>query len=429
MTFQEKAGIWMVETDRGDRFTARFCIMGTGCLSLPRTPEFPGLESFTGPWYHTGNWPKEPVDFSGKRVAVIGTGSSGVQSIPKIAEQAEHLYVFQRTPHYIIPAGNAPLDPERLREIKDRYKEHRAAALNTAGGLVREAVPTKSVLEAPPEERKATMDRLWQRGGTSFLKAYADYYSSLEANAVAADYVRDRIRQVVKDPAVAELLCPASYPIGTKRIVLDTNYYQTYNRANVDLIDVRGDSIEKITADGLKTRNKEYQFDALVFATGYDAMTGALLNIDIRGRNGVPLRETWSAGPRTYLGLMTAGFPNLFIVAGPGSPSVLMNMVLATEQHVDWIADCLIHMRDLGVSTIEAEPAAEDAWVEHVNEVASRTLYNMANSWYLGANVPGKPRVFMPYVGGFHVYRERCTAVAEEGYPGFTLSRAAEPIA
>ena len=419
--FDEAADRWTIETDRGDRVSAQFCIMATGCLSDAQVPEIPGLETFAGRWYHTGRWPHEGVDFTGRRVGIIGTGSSAIQSIPLIAKQAAHLFVFQRTPNFSMPAQNAPLDPGYERRVKGRYADFRREARESRIGFVVDR-SGDSALAVPPEERRNEYERRWSRGGLGFSAAYADLLTDQDANDTAAEFFRAKIRSIVRDPAVAEALCPRDYPLGTKRLCVDTGYYATFNRDNVTLIDVRRAPIEAITPRGVRTREAEYDVDSIVFATGFDAMTGALLNIDIRGTGGLTLRDKWAAGPRTYLGLAVAGFPNLFTITGPGSPSVLSNMIVSIEQHVDWIADCLAHLREHGLRTIDATPEAQDAWVEHVNEVGHMTLYPLAPSWYMGANIPGKPRVFMPYIGGVGVYRQKCDEVAAKGYEGFTLA-------
>jgi cyclohexanone monooxygenase len=420
--FDEPSGRWTVETDRGDHVSARFCIMATGCLSTAQVPKIEGLESFAGKWYHTGHWPHDGVDFTGQRVGVIGTGSSAIQSVPLIARQAAHLFVFQRTPNFSVPAQNAPLDPEYERRVKAGYAEFRRQARESRVGFVVER-EDRSALEVPPEERARKYEAFWSRGGLGFSATFADLLTSQEANDTAADFFREKIRAIVRDPAVAETLSPHDYPVGTKRLCVDTDYYATYNRPNVTLVDIRKTPIEAIVRDGLRTRATAYRLDSLVFATGFDAMTGALLAIDIRGRAGQSLREKWAAGPRTYLGLTVAGFPNLFAITGPGSPSVLSNMIVSIEQHVDWIADCVVYLRQHGHATIEATVEAEDAWGAHVNEVGHATLYPRANSWYMGANVPGKPRIFMPYIGGVGAYRQYCDDIAARGYPGFALAR------
>ncbi len=422
-TFDRGTNLWTVRTERGEVATARYCIMASGNLSTPRVPDFPGLDRFQGKWYHTGLWPNEPVDFAGQVVGVIGTGSSGVQMIPIIARQAKHLYVFQRTANFSLPARNGAMDPARERSHKAEYRARRAAAHHTPFGIAGHPPPTQSALDAAPADRDAAYERKWQEGGSiSFLYAYTDLLVNKESNDTASEFVREKIRATVKDPAVAELLAPKDHPIGTKRLCLDTEYYETYNRDNVTLVDARADPIAEITAAGLRTQSRDYALDAIAFATGFDAMTGALREIDIRVDGGESLADKWADGPTTYLGLMVAGFPNMFIITGPGSPSVKTQMILAIEQHTDWIADCLAHARARGVTRIEAQPQAERDWVRHVNEVADSTLYPLANSWYVGANIPGKPRVFMPYVGGYEGYKRTCDTVAAEGYAGFTMT-------
>ena len=419
--YDEAAHEWNVQTDRGDRMSARFCVMATGCLSAAQVPRFDGLERFAGARYHTGSWPHAGVDFTGQQVGIIGTGSSAIQSIPIIARQAAHLFVFQRTPNFSIPARNGPLDAEHERWMKANYAEYRRRARESRTGLLVERNDV-SALDVTPEEREREYEARWRRGGLGFAATYVDLLTNQEANDTAAEFFRAKIRALVRDAAVAATLTPRHYPIATKRLCVDTDYYDTFNRDNVTLIDLRTMPIAAITPRGLRTSEAEYALDSLVFATGFDAMTGALLAIDIRGRGGRTLREKWSAGPKTYLGLAVAGFPNLFTITGPGSPSVLSNMIVSIEQHVDWIADCVAHLRARDRSVIEATAEAEDAWVAHVNDVGHMTLYPLAKSWYMGANVPGKPRIFMPYIGGVGVYREKCDAVAAAGYAGFRLS-------
>ena len=421
--FDEAAGRWAVATDQGDRVSARHCIMATGCLSVPKLPEVPGVDSFAGPTYHTGYWPHEGVDFTGLRVGIIGTGSSAIQSIPHIAEQAAHLTVFQRTPNFSIPAQNLTMTREYEQEIKDRFPEFRAQARDSGFGLASPANELAAV-DASEEQRQREYQERWDQGGLGFLLSFSDIIYDLNANATAANFVRGKIHEVVKDPKVAEILSPKDYPIGTKRLCVDSGYYETFNRDNVTLVDLRATPIEAITAEGLRTSDADYAFDAIVFATGFDAMTGALNKIEIRGRDGLALKEKWAGGPRTYLGLQVAGFPNLYTITGPGSPSVLSNMMVSIEQHVDWIADCMTYLREHETPTIEATVAAEDDWVAHVNDVGEGTLFPLANSWYVGANVPGKPRVFTPYIGGFNVYAEKCRDVAAKGYEGFALGAA-----
>jgi cyclohexanone monooxygenase len=419
--FDEAAERWLVRTDRGDAVSAQFCVMATGCLSTARVPDFPGLETFQGRTYHTGAWPHEPVDLKGQRVGVIGTGSSAIQAIPLLVRQAGHLVVFQRTPNYSVPAHNHPLTPEFQRAWKATYDEHRRRATETRNGILTSPndVPALAVDE---EERQRVYEARWQAGGIPFMAAFNDLILSEEANDTAAEFVRTKIRSIVRDPAVAELLTPRDYPIGTKRICVDTEYYETFNRDNVTLVDVRNAPIEAITPTGLRTSVAAYELDSIVFATGFDAMTGTLLAMDIAGRSGRTLREAWADGPRSYLGLMVAGFPNLFTITGPGSPSVLSNMMVSIEQHVGWVRDCLAHLQVHDIALIEPTPEAEEAWMEHVREVGERTLYPRANSWYVGANIPGKPRTFMPYIGGVPVYRRKCEEIAARGYEGFRFT-------
>jgi cation diffusion facilitator CzcD-associated flavoprotein CzcO len=421
--YREDDDLWEIRTEHDEVVTARFFISAVGCLSTANVPEIPGLERFEGAWYHTGAWPHEGVDFHGKRVGLIGTGSTGIQATPVIAADAAHLTVFQRTPNYSVPARNFPLTAEQLGEIKANYGEIRRKTRESFGGFPYDP-SDKSALEVTAEERQATYERLWgEEGGFKFVfGSYNDLLWNQEANDTAAEFIRSKIRQIVKDPSVAEKLAPRDYPYGTKRPPIDTDYFETFNRANVTLVDLRETPITEITAAGLRTTDADYDLDIIVFATGFDAMTGSLMKIDVRGGDGLGLRHKWESGPVTYLGVQVAGFPNMFVITGPGSPSVLTNMPVAIEQHVEWIAGCIADMRRQGATRIEATEEAEEAWVDHVRQVAEGTLYPLANSWYLGANIPGKKRVFMPYVGGFLPYRQRCDEVAANGYEGFVLS-------
>jgi len=421
--WDEGSARWTVALSTGERQTARNLVLATGCLSAARIPDLPGRDAFRGATYHTGDWPHEGVDFAGKRVAVIGTGSSGIQAIPEIAKQAAHLTVFQRTPNFSVPARNQPLDENYVHGWKSRYPELRKRAREeTRSGTIYD-FPTRSALEVGPEEREREYRWRWEKGGANFMHAFNDLVLDEAANATAADFVRDRIRETVRDPKTAESLCPTSYPIFTKRICVDDRYYATFNRANVELVDLRGTSLVGIEAAGVRTSDGLQEFDAIVYATGFDAMTGAITAIDLRGRGGRTVPEKWKEGPRAYLGLMLEGFPNLFTVTGPGSPSVLSNMVVSIEQHVDLIARILTEARSRGAAAVEAEREAEDAWVAHVNEVAAATLLPKAASWYMGANIPGKPRVFMPYIG-VSTYREACEKAVAEGWRGFRFDAA-----
>lgn len=419
--FDEADHRWTVSCDDGAHARAPFLIMAIGCLSNARTPDFPGLSEFAGTSYHTGHWPHEGVDFAGLRVGVIGTGSSAIQAIPVIAAQARHVTVFQRTPNYSIPARNRPLTDDERAWWRANYPQVRESARREARNGIFMDFPVKSALEDHDETRRRRFEGRWEQGGIPFMSSYNDLLLNQSANDAAADFVREKIGAVVKDPNVAALLQPTSYPIGTKRICLDSEYFETFNRDNVTLVDIRSAPIERITATGVRAGAKDYAVDALVLATGFDAMTGSFAKMDIRGRH-TTLNAKWAAGPKTYLGLMIAGFPNMFMITGPGSPSVLSNMMVSIEQHVDWIADCLAYLRTREIDGIEATPEAEDKWVAHVNEVAHGTLYPRAASWYMGANIPGKPRVFMPYIGGVPAYRQICDAVAAKGYEGFALT-------
>ena len=420
--FLEDTNQWEVETDQGDRVTARFLITGIGCISAGNVPDIKGLDSFQGEWYHTGSWPHEEVDFAGKRVAVIGTGSSGVQAIPVIAEQAGHLTVFQRSPQYTIPARHGAADRKFIEEeIKPNYDEIVEKARWSVGGFPLD--PTgRSALEVTAAERQEIYEDLWAKGGFGFLfGSFKDVGTDRRANDTVAEFVRSKIREIVKDPQTLENLLPTDHPWGSKRPLIDTNYFETYNRENVELVDIRHSPIQEITPTGIRTEDEEFEFDMIVFATGFDAMTGTFFKMDIRGRNDLSLKDKWSEGPKTYLGLQVAGFPNMFMITGPGSPSVLSNMPVSIEQHIEWISNFLVYMRERGIEAAEADLDAETGWVSHVNEVAESTMFILANSWYLGANIPGKPRVFMPYAGGLGVYRKNCNEIAENDYTGFIL--------
>jgi cyclohexanone monooxygenase len=421
--FDDAAGRWTVKTNRGDLVSARWLIMATGCLSTARVPDFKGLESYTGKTYHTGYWPHEGVDFTGMRVGLIGTGSSAIQALPVIAEQAAHITVFQRTPNYSIPSRNRPMDDAYEQHWKSSYREHRAKARMTRNGVIT-PLSDKGAVEVDEATRREVFEARWKSGGTTFMAAFNDLIVNADSNETAAEFVRQKIRQIVKDPATAELLAAKDYPIGTKRICVDTDYFETFNRPNVKLVDIRNAPVEELTPKGLKQGGKDYEFDAIVFATGFDAMTGTLERIDIRGREALALKDEWKDGPRTYLGMMSAGFPNMFMITGPQSPSVLSNMIVSIEQHVDWMTDCIAHAERNGVATVEPTREAQDAWNVHNTETAYKTLYPKAASWYMGANIPGKPRVFLPYIGGVGAYRAKCDEIAANGYEGFTMRRA-----
>jgi len=426
--FDEGERRWIVETDKGERVRAQHFIMATGCISTAQIPNVEGLSDYKGRTFHTGAWPHEPVDFAGERIAVIGTGSSGIQAIPVLAGQAAHVTVFQRTPNYSLPSQNCPMTEDYERSWKEIYAARREEMRHSFHGSLKD-LNDKPALSVSEDERQATYQKRWDIGGTPYLGAFNDLLTNQDANDTAAEFVCNQIRKIVKDPVTAELLAPKTYPIGTKRICVDTGYFETYNRDNVALVDISEKPIERFTRDGLVANGKHYAFDSVVFATGFDAMTGTLFKVDIRGRDGQALKDKWYAGPRTYLGLMTEAFPNLFMITGPGSPSVKSNMIISIEQHVDLVTDSLVHMRANGLETMEPERQAEDAWVDHVQEAANRTLFPRANSWYMGANIPGKPRLFSPYIGGVGRYRRICEDMVAEGYKGFLFQRKAAAAA
>lgn len=422
-TWDGEAAEWTVTTDDGLSRTARFVVSAVGCLSAYNVPSVTGLESFGGQWYHTARWPADGVDFTGKRVAVIGTGSTGIQVAPEIAAVADHLYVFQRTAHFAVPNRNAPVPAAADAELKARYDSYRAAARESILGVPITGTG-RTALEVHPAEREALYMERWRAGGgMPFLAGtYTDLLVQREANDTVAEFIRDRIRETVADPVVAEQLCPTAYPVGAKRLAQSDDYYAMFNRPNVTLVNARTSPIESVTATGLRTADASYEVNVIVFATGFDAISGALDRISVAGTDGVTLRSAWSDGPRAYLGVMPAGFPNLFIVTGPGSPSVFSNMVLSIEQHVEWIRNCIRHVLARGATWIEAMAPAQESWVAHTQEVAYATLFPLADSWYVGANIPGKPRVFSPYVGGVGPYRHKCDEVVANEYEGFALA-------
>jgi cation diffusion facilitator CzcD-associated flavoprotein CzcO len=422
LEYDKARNLWTLRTEQGDTVRARYVVTAVGCLSTANRPEFKGADSFAGLSLHTGHWPHEPVDFTGKRVGIIGTGASAIQAIPVIAQTAGHLTVFQRTPQYTIPAENGPLDPQMIELWKKNYPEWRRRGRESGGGIPYVA-STVSALEVSEEERKASFEAGWGAGGFVFgAGIFGDVMVTEEANKTAADFVRGKIDEIVQDPEVAEMLKPWEYPIGSKRLPLDTNYYATYNRPNVTLVDLKRTPIDEITPTGIATSGGQHDLDIIIYATGFDALTGPLQGLGIRGRDGQALTEVWAEGPRTYLGLSVPGFPNLFTITGPGSPSVLSNMPVSIEQHVEWIGDCLAWLREHDLDLIEATEPATASWTEHVQAVAAKTLYPKAASWYMGANIPGKPRLFLPYVGGVGNYRHKCAEIAANGYEGFSLT-------
>ena len=426
--FDENLKTWKITTNTGEEINAQYFIMATGCISTTQIPNIKGLSDYVGNTFHTGDWPHEEVDFSGQSIAVIGTGSSGIQSIPVLAKQAKKLTVFQRTPNYSIPSQNEPMTKKYERSWKDVYSERRKEMRYSAHGSLKDLndVPALSVDE---DQRQELYTKRWAIGGTGFLGSFNDLLTNADANYTAAEYVRQQIKRVVKDKETAEILCPRSYPIGTKRICIDTGYFETYNRENVKLVDISKKPIERLVTDGIIVDDQLYPFDSIIFATGFDAMTGSIFNVDIKGRDGLALKEKWIAGPKTYLGLMSASFPNLFMITGPGSPSVKSNMIMSIEQHVDLVIETLLSMRRKGLSVVEPELEAENKWVDHVQEVANKTLFPQANSWYMGANIPGKPRLFMPYIGGVGAYREICEEIVANNYRGFKFEKSKQAIA
>jgi cation diffusion facilitator CzcD-associated flavoprotein CzcO len=420
--YDEPANLWRVRTAAGEELCAKYLVAAVGCLSTANVPDIPGLDTFRGRWVHTGQWPHEGVDFAGKRVGQIGTGSTGIQSAPVIAETAAHLTVFQRTANYSVPARNAPLTEAFQQYVRDNLDEIREVMQSTPNGHAFR-ISQQLAVETPAHERRAIYEAAWAKGGLQFRATFRDLLADKAANDTAAEFIREKIRQVVKDPATAEKLSAIDHPYAAKRPPIDTHYFETFNRDNVALVDLRATPIREITPRGIRTSDREYPLDIIVFATGFDAMTGAFLRMDIRGRNGLPLAEAWAAGPTNYLGLQVAGFPNLFTVTGPGSPSVLTNMPVAIEQHVEWITECIAHMRRHGLNRIEPSSEAMSTWVSRVNAAADATLLSHArHSWYYGANIPGKPRVFMPYAGGLAHYRKICAGIAARNYEGFVLS-------
>lgn len=420
--FDDATERWTVETDDGAITTARFVIAAVGCLSKPKPPEFDGLADFTGQWVQTGAWPHNPVDLDGQRVIVIGTGSSAIQSIPEIAKCAVHLTVMQRTPNFSLPARNGPIPAEQEAAARTDYPAYCRRNKYSRGGIPSRYVDRPSALAASAAERQARFEEAWGLGTVAIQSTFNDLLANADANRAVADFVRGKIAEIVTDPQTAAKLSPHDHPLGTKRLCLDSDYYATFNLPHVDLVDIRADPIARITRTGVVTASgADYPADLIVFAIGFDAMTGPFLGLNISGAGGVTLRDAWAHGPVTYLGLMVAGFPNLFMVNGPGSPSVLSNMLVTIEHHVDWIVDAIAHLDETG-GAMEAERQAQDAWVGEVRMIADRTLYPRANSWYNGDNVPGKPRVFLPYVGGVDTYIRRCEAITADGYRGFRLS-------
>jgi cation diffusion facilitator CzcD-associated flavoprotein CzcO len=420
--FDSSDGAWHVRTAEGDVHRGRFLMCATGCLSTLNRPDLPGVEDFGGEVYYTADWPHDEPDFHGKHVGVVGTGSSGIQAIPLIAAQAEELVVFQRSPNYSVPMPNHPWSTDDMRRIRAEYPERRRKSAYAPAGTPH-TTTARPAAESGARERAEALSQRWAQGGVLFGKTFPDQLTDLSANDVAREFAEARIREIVRDPHVADELIPTDHPIGTKRICTDVGYYDTFNRDNTRLVNLRREPIEAITVGAVRTSAATYRCDALVFATGFDAMTGALTRIDPVGPAGDRLNDLWANGPVTFLGLMVARLPNLFSLSGPGSPSVLANMVLHAEAQVDWAVALIQTATARGVDEVEPRRDAAQAWTDHVTDVAERTLFPKAqSSWYLGANIDGKKRVFMPYVGGFGVYRTHCDEVAERGYPGLVFT-------
>ena len=420
--YDEASQRWTVETSTGVTASAQFLICAVGALSTTNMPDIPGINDFAGECYHTGRWPHEPISFKGKRVAVIGTGSSGIQAIPEIAREADHITVLQRTAQYAFPAGNRPITPEDMADARENWEEVREKMIAHPGGFPF-ATHERKALDYTPEERRARYEKLWQRGSFKFfLDGYNDIAMSEEANASLADFVRDKIRETVKDPAIAEKLMPDHF-VMTKRPILEDGYFETYNRDNVTLVDLREDPIERFSETSVITHSGEHPIDVLVLATGYDAISGSMLRLNPKGRDGVSLADRWSNRFHNYLGLTVAGFPNLFMIHGPGSPGVFYNMPLGAERQMDWIGKCMSHLREKDLGAVEPTTESEEAWGSEVTGIANATLFPRTDSWWTGANVPGKPRYFSAYLGG-SLYYHRIADVASRDYDGFVFEPA-----
>lgn len=418
--FNEQSHTWFVTTNTGDIFEAPYCVMATGPLSIPKDPDFAGTKDFQGDIYFAGKWPHEGVDFTGKRVGLVGTGSSGIQITPVVAETAQSLHVFQRTPSFSLPMRNVELDDEYIEEVKNNYNGLReTAGASRLGGM--RPVTTRAFFSVPRGQRVQLMEDAWNQGGLAFLGTFSDLLVNEKANDQVADFVRSKIEQVIDDPQLAEQLKPQGYPVFARRPCLDTSYYEAFNKPHVHLVDCINDPIEKLTAKGVKTTSRETELDILIFATGYDSLSGAMMAFDIIGRNEKPLKEKWVEGPVSYMGLLIKDFPNLFSVCGANGPSALANIFTLNEQNVDWIADCIQHMRDKGIATVEATAEAESDWMGVVADMARKTLISKAKTWYVGANIEGKPTGLTIYAGGFLAYRQFCDNVVAEGYSGLVF--------
>jgi cation diffusion facilitator CzcD-associated flavoprotein CzcO len=425
--WDEARSVWTVTTDRGDVCEATYCVMATGPLSVPKDPDIPGLDRYKGRLLRAGRWPHEPVSFEGKRVGVIGTGSTGIQIVQEVGKTAGELFVFQRTPSFTMPMRNQPLEPEYVAEVKRHYAGIREMARNSAVGGVRPQ-SSRAFFSVTPSQRRQLLEDAWKNGGLAMLGTFADLMINPEANEHVAEFVRGKIDEVVQDPTVADTLKPKGYPIFARRPCLDTGYYETYNQPNVHLVDCNTDPVLEFTEKGVRTPSGETELDMLILATGYDGLTGALMAFDVVGRNGRKVNDHWKDGARSYLGLMMEGFPNLFMTTGPNGPAALANIVRISEHDVDLIAGVITHMDREGLATIEASKAAEDGWMDLVHTLSQRTLLSKAKTWYVGANVKGKPQGLPMFTGGFLKYREACAAVVQDGYRGFTFTRVEEPV-
>ena len=419
MQFNQTENLWHVHTAKGDHFTCRYVIAATGSLTAPNLPPWPGRDKFKGKIYHTARWPAEGVDFTGKRVGFIGTGSTGIQAMPIIAEQAEQLVVFQRTPAYCMPSGNRPLDEAHEQDWKANYPERRKQMLGTYGASLTET-PELSAHDCSPEQRQQILEKAWNsKSAFQMILAFTDVMTDADANEMVCEFVREKIRSIVKDPSVAELLCPTTYPIGGKRLCVGNGYFEMFNRDNVKLVDVKNAPIVEFTESGLRTQAEEYGLDIIITATGFDAVTGAMDRIDIEGCDNRKLKDKWADGPTTYLGAMVSGFPNMFMIHGPSTPAAQAQMITTGEWQVDWTANIIETMEREGLSYIDVTEEAEDEWAQEVEMVSEQSLHKLADSWYNGKNIEGKKGGLMIYVGGFPRFSELCDAAVAEGYKGF----------
>ncbi len=420
--------LWAVKTDRGDTFEATYCVMATGPLSIPKDPDVPGLDRFKGQLLRAAKWPHEPVSFAGKRVGVIGTGSTGIQIVQEVGRKAGELFVYQRTPSFTMPMRNRKLDPEYVAEVKRNYAGIRDVARNSPIGGTRPQ-STRAFFSVTREQRRQLMEDGWRNGGLALLGTFADLLINPEANEEVAEFIREKIGEVVTDPVTAEKLKPRGYPVFARRACLDTGYYETYNLPNVHLKDCLADPIVEITEKGVRTQSGEVELDMLILATGYDGLTGALLAFDVVGREGRRLDDHWKNGARSYLGLMMAGFPNLLMTTGPNGPAALANIIRISEHDVDLFANAITHMQTNGFATIEPTKEAENRWMDIVYSLAQRSLVSKAKTWYVGANVKDKPQGLTLFTGGFGKYRELCAAAVQDGYRGFVFERSQEALA